>query len=464
MLFRLKKRHFTLTPGLVRAALIQINGLWNHVDSMPAGYPNPVKPLPPAKPAVTDSPKQTPSVRRQVLRILAVLVVLGAAAYAARDLVLGTPVEVLRATREDLLQTVVASGRVMSPRRVHIGAVVTGRVLRIPVTEGQRVKQGDTLILLDDKDARAGLLQAQAGVAQAGARIRQLREVGLPAAQQARTQAQATATQVRLQYERTRRLQAQGFIGQAQLDDAKRNLDVAESQLRAANVQVDTNTTHGSDYALAATALELAHAGERVAQARLLDIVIRAPVDGVLISRSVEAGDVVQPGRELLTLAPAGDTQIIVQIDERNLSQLALGQKALASADAYPGRRFACELVYINPGIDALRGSVEVRLRVPDPPDTLRQDMTVSVDIEVARRSQAVVAPIEAVRDATTSRPWVLALRDGRAVRVPVKIGLHGDGRLEMLEGLAPGDALIPASYGMVAAGRRVRAAATAGR
>lgn len=412
---------------------------------------------------MTDPQKRTPSVRRQVLRILAGLLVLGAAAYAARDIVLGTPVAVLHASRENLLQTVVASGRVMSPRRVHIGAVVTGRVLRIPVAEGQRVKKDEKLILLDDKDARAALLQAQAGVTQADARIRQLREVGLPAARQAMTQAEATATQVRLQYERTRRLHEQGFVGQSQLDDAQRNLDVAESQLRAARVQVDTNTAHGSDYAVATTALEQARAGERVAQARLLDTVIRAPVDGVLISRSVEAGDVVQPGRELLTLAPAGETQIIVQIDERNLSRLALGQKAIASADAYPGGRFGCELVYINPGIDALRGSVEVRLRVPDPPDTLRQDMTVSVDIEVARRSQAVVAPAEAVRDATTNLPWVLALRDGRAVHVPVKIGLRGDGRLEVLEGLAPGDALIPASYGMISAGQRVRAARAAG-
>lgn len=426
------------------------------------GMPILRKPLPPTKPAVKDPQKRTPSARRLVLRILALLLVLGAAAYAARDIVLGTPVAVLHASREDLLQNVVASGRVMSLRRVHIGAVVTGRVLRIPVNEGQRVKKGDTLILLDDKDARAALLQAQAGVAQAGARVRQLHEVGLPAARQALTQAEATATQARLQYERTRRLQAQGFVGQAQLDDAKRNLDVAESQLRSASVQVDTNTPRGSDYALAITALELARAGERVAQARLLDSVIRAPVDGVLISRNVEAGDVVQPGRELMALAPAGDTQIIVQIDERNLSRLALGQKAIASADAYPNRRFACELVYINPGIDALRGSVEVRLQVIDPPDTLRQDMTVSVDIEVARRSQTVVAPAEAVRDATTTRPWVLALRDGRAVRVPVKIGLHGDGRLEVLEGLAPGDALIPASYGMISVGQRVRAAKAA--
>ncbi len=397
--------------------------------------------------------------RSRILKRAAFLLAAAAlAAYVGRNALLGTPVETVEVLRADLVQTVVASGRVMSPRRVRVGAVITGRVVAIPVTEGQAVKKGAELVLLEDKDVRAALAQAQAGVAQAEAKVRQLREVGLPAAQQALLQAEATLTQVRGQFDRTKRLQAQGFVGQSQLDDAQRNLDVAESQARAARVQVETNSTRGSDFAMAMTALEQARAAERVAQAKLPDMVVRAPVDGVLISRNVEVGDIVQPGKELFLLAPAGETQVIVQIDERNLSQLSLGQKALGSADAFPGRRFPAELIYINPGIDALRGSVEVRLRAPSPPDYLRQDMTVSVDIEVARRAQAVVAPTQAVRDATTAQPWVLAVRNGRAERVPVKVGLRGDGRLEVLQGAAPGDALIPASLGLITAGQKVRA------
>ena len=395
---------------------------------------------------------------RTLKRAAFLLAAAALAAYFGRNALFGTPVETVEVLRADLVQTVVASGRVMSPRRVRVGAVITGRVVAIPVTEGQAVKKGAELVLLEDKDVRAALAQAQAGVAQAEAKVRQLREVGLPAAQQALLQAEATLTQVRGQFDRTKRLQAQGFVGQSQLDDAQRNLDVAESQARAARVQVETNSTRGSDFAMAMTALEQARAAERVAQAKLPDMVVRAPVDGVLISRNVEVGDIVQPGKELFLLAPAGETQVIVQIDERNLSQLSLGQKALGSADAFPGRRFPAELIYINPGIDALRGSVEVRLRAPTPPDYLRQDMTVSVDIEVARRAQAVVAPTQAVRDATTAQPWVLAVRNGRAERVPVKVGLRGDGRLEVLEGATPGDALIPASLGLITAGQKVRA------
>lgn len=226
-------------------------------------------------------------------------------------------------------------------------------------------------------------------------------------------------------------MQARGFVGQSQLDDAQRNLDVAESQLRAAQLQVETNRPMGSDYALAQTALDQAKVNLLVAQARLDHTVIRAPVDGTLIARNVEVGDTVQPGKQLMALAPAGETQIVVQIDEKNLAQLAVGQKALGSADAFPGRRFAAELFYINPGIDPQRGSVAVKLKVPNPPAYLRQDMTVSVDIEVARRADTVVIPADAVHDATGAQPWVPAVRGHRATRQAVKIGLRQADRLE---------------------------------
>jgi HlyD family secretion protein len=297
-------------------------------------------------------------------------------------------------------------------------------------------------------------------VAQAEAKLRQLREVALPSAEQGLAQAQANSLQARQAYDRTKTLQERGFIGQSQLDDARRNLDVAESQLRAARLQVQTNGPAGSDFALARTALDQAHANLRSAQAKLEQTVLHAPVDGVLIARSVEAGNVVQAGKELMLLAPGGETQVVVEIDERNLAQLALGQKALGSADAFPGQRFAAELVYINPGIDALRGSVEVKLKVANPPAFLRQDMTASVDIEVAHRADTVIVPTETVRDATGREPWVLAIRGWRAVRQPVKLGLRGDNRIEVLEGVEPGDELIPATNGVVKAGQRVRGVA----
>jgi HlyD family secretion protein len=382
------------------------------------------------------------------------------AGFALRNVILGAPIDTLRAVRSDLVQTVVASGRIMTPQRVSVGAVITGRVVRIPVQEGQSVRRGDVLIELDDSDERASVAQTRAAVAQAEAKVRQLRELGLPAAEQSLIQVQANLTQARRQYDRAVELKAKGFVSQAALDDAQRNLDVAESQLRSAKLQVQSNSAAGSEFAVAETAAAQARASLGVAEAKLDDTVIRAPVDGILIARAVEPGNVVQPGKELMALAPAGETQVVVQIDEKNLAQLRVGQKALGSADAYPLERFAAELVYINPGIDALRGAVEVKLRVPNPPGYLRQDMTVSVDIEVARSTGAVVVPADAVRDANSAHPWVLAVDGGRAMRRAVKLGLKGDGRVEVLEGVAPGDLLVSGAQQAVKAGQRVRAIA----
>ena len=164
-----------------------------------------------------------------------------------------------------------------------------------------------------------------------------------------------------------------------------------------------------------------------------------------------------QPGKALLVLAPAGEVQLVLQIDERNLGKIALGQKSAASADAYPDRRFPAIITYINPGIDITRASVEVKLTVADPPDYLRQDMTVSVDIEVASKGDALVLPARSVHDALSGQPWVLGMRDGRAVKRPVKLGLRGNTEVEILEGLLADDVAIPANSGVLT-GQRVRA------
>jgi HlyD family secretion protein len=166
---------------------------------------------------------------------------------------------------------------------------------------------------------------------------------------------------------------------------------------------------------------------------------------------------VAQPGKALLVLEPSGEVQLVLQIDERNLGKISLGQKALASADAYPDKRFAAVVSYINPGIDITRASVEVKLTVADPPDYLRQDMTVSVDIEDATKNNALVLPVRSVHDLLSGQPWVLGIKDGRAVKRPVRLGLRGNSHVEILEGLSEGEVAIPLNSGVLT-GQRVRA------
>jgi HlyD family secretion protein len=387
---------------------------------------------------------------------IGLVVALLAAGYLIARAWLGVAVYTYAVTRSDIVQSVVASGHVETPSRITIGSQIVGTVAAIPVEEGQTVKAGQLLIALENSEAKAAEAQASAAVTQAQTRLRQLQELSLPTAQQAVHQAQINLQNVQRQYDRTKELRGQGFVGQSALDDAQHNLDLAKSQLRTAQLQVATNSAQGSDFQMAKSALAQAQANLKMAQARLEYTTIEAPVDGTLIARDVERGDVVQPGKALMVLSPAGQTQLVVQIDEKNLAALRMGQQALASADAYPDHRFPATLTYINPAIDPQRGSVEVKLNVPVAPPYLRQDMTVSVDIEVARRTDAIVAPAPAVHDINSNAPWVMTVDHGRARRRTVHLGIRGSTLVEIQSGLQPGELLISSNTASIADGQRV--------
>jgi HlyD family secretion protein len=397
---------------------------------------------------------------RYILALLAVLATLAVLANFALPRLLGEKITLLAASRGELRQSVVASGKVRSPQRVDLTSQITGRVTEIPVREGQIVEAGQLLIQLDDAEWRATLAQAKASLQQSELRQTQLQQLAQPLATQSKLQAEANLLQAKQRFAQASELVAKGFYSKTQLDDAQRNLDVAESQRQSSELQLRSNQSGGSDQRLAQVAVAQARASLDIAQYRLDYTRITTPVAGIVLTRNVEPGITIQPGKLLMTLSPNGATELVVQIDEKNLALLRLGQKALASADAYPDRRFAAEITFISPAVDPLRGSVEIRLRVTDAPEYLRQEMTVSVDIETARRADALMVPSDAIRDAGSNQPWVLVVRDGSAQRQPVKLGVRSEGKTEILEGLAPGDLLVPAKNISIREGSHVRAGA----
>ena len=396
--------------------------------------------------------------KQSQFKIIVLVILLACTAiYFVRNVVLGTPIDVQFATTGELTQTLVASGRIITPQRISIAAETIGRVVGIPVIEGQAVNQGQLLIQLNDADERANVANAHAAILQAKAKLRQLREVILPSANQSLSQANSNVEQLRRQLARTTELKQKGFISQAQLDIAKRDFDVANSHVNAARLQVQTNQASGSDLALASAAIAQANASLKLAFIKQQEDAILAPTNGTLISRGVEVGDIVQPGKELMVLAANGPTQIAVLLDEKNIAKIALNQPVLASADAFAGQRFNAVVSYINPGIDATRGSVEIKLLVNKPPSYLRQDMTVSVDIITAHRANALLIPSATLHDASSNAPWVMVVRNKHAERQSVKLGIRGDNQVEVLEGLKTGEALIMANVGTVKANQRVR-------
>lgn len=381
----------------------------------------------------------------------------GLLVYWLMQFALGPKVAGFTVAKVELIQTVVASGRVESPARVEIASKITGKVLSIPVAEGQSVRARQTLIVLENADERASVEQARAVVDQAMARLRQIRELSQPVAEQILLQARASLKIAANQYQRNLELSKDGFVSQAQLDDSLRNLNIAKSQVEAAQLQANSILEKGSDYALAEAALNQARANEQATRAKLANTVIKAVSDGILISRDVEMGNVAMAGKTLMMMSPDGKTQLIVQIDEKNMRFLKQGQQALVVADAYPGERFNAVLSYINPAVDATRGSVEIKLDVATPPVFLRQDMTVSVDIEVARRADALTLPISAIRDGAGTDPWVMMLDNGRAQPRKITLGARGNSSVEILEGLREGDRVLPATGIPIKEGKRVR-------
>ncbi len=387
---------------------------------------------------------------------LAASVAIGVGGWQAARVLVGTAVVVDQVKRGALIETVVASGHVETPFRVEIGSQMTGTVENVPVQEGQRVTKGQPLVSLASSELRAAVIQAQGAAAQAEAHIRQLEELTLPMARASLKETQATLLNAQQVFGRASDLARSGFATRVALDEAQKNLDVARTQVRTAELQIYTASAGGSDYVTGQAQLNQARANVETAMSRLDYATILAPRDGTLITRNVEAGTVVQPGRVLLVLAPAGVSQLVLQIDERNLGKLALDQQAVASADAYPDQLMAAVVSYINPGIDISRASVQVKLTVTDPPAYLRQDMTVSVDIEVARRDSALILPGRSVHDALSGQAWVTCIRNRRAYKQPVRLGLQGNAQVEILEGLAEGDVVVPANSGVLT-GQRVR-------
>ena len=370
---------------------------------------------------------------------------------------MGPQVQTEAVQRRDLLQTVVASGRVETPHRVDIGAQITGTVARVPVVEGQAVKTGDVLIELVSTELQSAKRQAELAVVQAQGRLRQLNDLQGPVVQQTLRQAQANLDAARASGQRNQALFEQGFIGQAALDESRKALALADAQALAAQKQVASTQVGGAEHSLAVGAVAEAQANAEVVGAKARYAVVKAPVSGQLIGRTVEVGDVVQAGKVLMTLSPEGATQLVVQIDEKNLRLIALGQQALASADAYPQQKFKAQVAYINPGINAQTGAVEVKLDVQEPVHTLRQDMTVSVDMAVARKPQALALQVGQVNDINGPAPWVWLRDAGHAVRRPVRLGLRGGAWVEVLAGLREGDAVI-AMPNTLREGQRVRA------
>jgi HlyD family secretion protein len=380
--------------------------------------------------------------RRSIISLAALCVVAAAALAWWVTRVPTVPAVIVRET--PLVRTLQFSARAVTTSRVDIGSALTGRVVMVTVVEGAQVKQGDVLVRLESDELRAALEQAQASERQALARLSGLRSTGRSAAQAALAQTDSVLQAAQADLQRTQDLVAQGFLSQSRLDEAQRAAAVARAQQASARAQLSANAEQGTEVAQAQAQWALAASAIAAARARLAQAVLVAPTDAKVLSRMVEPGQIVQPGKALLSLALAGPLQLVAQVDERYLEQLQLGQAASVLADAYPDQRFEAQVQSIAPQVDTQRGAVEIKLSPRQSPDFLREDMTLSVEVETARRARALVVPIAALRNEESGgKSTVRIHHEGKVQERTIRLGLRSLDAVEVVAGLVEGEMVL---------------------
>lgn len=352
----------------------------------------------------------------------------------------GPIVLVQQVTAAPLVQSVVVAGRVTADTRVQVSSEVLGIVQQRWVHEGEQVHKGQPLLTLGAAEFTAQVRQLEVALAELTTRTQPQALADLEQARIELAQAQREAT-------RRSELFELGVIPPESYEQAKQLEHLATLNVSRAEVQAQAVAAGG-------TAQQTLEQQLAAAQALLAKTQITAPVDGLLLTRHVDVGDVAQPGQVLLTLAAAGPIEVRADIDERNLRYLALGQAATVIADAYPEQPFSAVVSYIAPVIDATRGTVEVRLALEQPLEFLRQDMTVSVTIEVSRRDNALVIPNEALY--SSQSVWVV--RHGKLQQQVIRVGVRGLTHAEVTQGLQQGEQVVINTPFTPTEGQRVRA------
>jgi HlyD family secretion protein len=392
--------------------------------------------------------------------------------------------------KRDLEALVSASGKIQPKRQVNISANTMGRVTRLAVEEGQRVKQGEFLLEIDPRSLTGQLQRGQASVEAARSSLQQTRTLV--------EQAKATLELAEQNLKRQQELWKEGLTTRENLDKAENDVNVRRVELRAREQDVRTREQQ----------IRQEEAGLETTRYNLSQIIIQSPMDGLVTRRNIEQGENVvvgtmnNAGTVLLTIADMSVIEAEVEVDETDIPNVALGQRAKVTIDAVEGKTFTGRVTEIGnspiqaAGAAAATGQrqatnfkvvVTIDEEVPD----VRPGFTCTAEITTANRAQAVAVPIQSltVREmlfdaqnnlvheppptrrrggptASVETPvsaaepppghtrketeGVFVVRDGRAVFVPVTVGVAGERYFEVLSGLKEGDQVITGPFASV--------------
>ena len=310
-------------------------------------------------------------------------------------------VEIAAAEAQDLSTTLEAVGTSLAKQSIEVVALASGRVKEVLFEPGQKIAAGAVLLRLDDEIERADLEQAE-----------------------------ATLRETTLAHERAVTLRKQNAVSQAALDEAQSKMASAEAELDRA-------------------------------KRRLSDRTVRAPFDGLIGMRQVDAGARVSDTTVITTLDDLSEIQIEFSVSETLYGRVEIGQTITATAAAYPERRFEGTVSSIDPRVDAAGRAFKVRATLPNDDLALPAGMFMHVTLELDNRT-AVLVPETAIVP-VGGKSFVYLVRDGVAEQREVSLGARQPGSVEVSAGLEAGDVVVVSGTQRLRNGAPVTIVAAAG-
>ncbi len=404
--------------------------------------------------------------RRYIIIGIAVVVLLGLSALAYRffsgD---ALEVEVGRATAEssgdpNSATVLSATGYIVAHHKIEANSKVTGRVAWIGVEKGDKVKEGQVLVRLEDQEFRAQYDQARGAAESARAQLEELQHGSRPEeiqqSQHNLSEARATAANDKVTLDRTRNLVSQGVLSQQALDDASAKYEGSQQRVNSLeqSYQLSKIGPRAEEIARAQGSVLQAQGQAAYAKSQLDATVIRAPISGTILDRSVEKGELLtgqfaSAARPVFSIADLKDLQVELDIAQDDFSKLGPKQKGDVFVDAFPDRTYHGQIAEISPEGDRQKATVQVKVQILDPDDYLRPEMNSTVKF-LADQSKAqavssgpvrVFVPTAALRDRDGKKVVFVAF-NGKALQREVRVKTQRSGGV-LVEGLNGGEDVV---------------------
>jgi HlyD family secretion protein len=391
----------------------------------------------------------SPWAKRTILIGIALVAIISVTALAYRMLSSDVPeVEVVRAQAESggdaAGVALTASGYIVAHHKINVNSKVTGRVAWIGVEKGDKVKEGQVLVRLEDDEFRAQYDQAKGATENARAYLQELQNGSRPEeiqqAQHNLDEARATLTNDQSTLQRTRQLFEGGVDSKQNLDDATAKFESDQQRVNSLQKAFDLAKIgpRAEEIARAKGALRQTEGQEAYAKSMLDATLIRAPVSGTILERTAEKGELITaqfasaaeggPQGSVVALADLKDLQVELDIAQDDFSRLAPKQKSIVTVDAYPDRKYDGEIHEISPEANRQKATVQVKVQILNPDEYLRPEMNATVKFLANENKAAspaapsgVLLPAGAVRDHDGKKVVYLAF-NGHALMREVQI------------------------------------------